>query len=94
MEITISEMTLDDVVSVENTLLKDFDDFWSVQTLKEDLSTSLSKYLVAKKLNDVVRICGNKNYFRYCRNYEHCNEKKYAKYWYRLTFTNRGNKIL
>ena len=66
MEITISEMTLDDVISIENTLLKDFDDFWSVQTLKEDLSTSLSKYFVAKKINDVVRICRNKKHFRYC----------------------------
>lgn len=66
MEITISEMTLDDAISIENTLLKDFDDFWSVQTLKEDLSTSLSKYFVAKKINDVVRICRIKNHFRYC----------------------------
>ena len=66
MEITISEMTLDDAISIENTLLKDFDDFWSVQTLKEDLSTSLSKYFVAKKINDVVRIYRIKNHFRYC----------------------------
>lgn len=73
MDITVSEMTIDDVVSIENILLKDFDDFWSVQTLKEDLSTSLSKYLVAKKSNEVIRLCWNKNYYRYCRNYEYCN---------------------
>ena len=54
----ISEMTLLDLETIHDILISDFDDFWSVSTLKSELQNSNSKYIVAKLDNDIVGFGG------------------------------------
>ena len=54
----ISEMTLLDLETIHDILISDFDDFWSVSTLKNELQNSNSKYIVAKLDNDIVGFGG------------------------------------
>lgn len=54
----ISEMNLKDLEQIKNCLLTDFDDFWSYNTLKQDLQSNMSKYFVAKKNNKIVGFAG------------------------------------
>jgi [ribosomal protein S18]-alanine N-acetyltransferase len=54
----ISEMTLLDLETIQDILISDFDDFWSVSTLKGELQNSNSKYIVAKLDNDIVGFGG------------------------------------
>lgn len=54
----ISEMTLLDLETIQDILISDFDDFWSVSTLKSELQNSNSKYIVAKLDNDIVGFGG------------------------------------
>lgn len=50
----ISDMTLDDLKSIKDILISDFDDFWSYNTLKEELECSSSFFKVAKTNNDEI----------------------------------------
>ena len=52
-KIEISKMSLKDFEKIKDSLVTDFDDFWNVNTLKEELSNQNSYYLVAK-INDVI----------------------------------------
>ena len=54
----LSEMTLLDLETIQDILISDFDDFWSVSTLKGELQNSNSKYIVAKLDNDIVGFGG------------------------------------
>ena len=54
----ISEMTLLDLETIHDIIISDFDDFWSVSTLKSELQNSNSKYIVAKLDNDIVGFGG------------------------------------
>lgn len=56
--IEISNMTLLDLESISHTLESDFDDFWNVTTLKNELLNPNSKYIVAKLNNIVVGFAG------------------------------------
>ena len=52
MEIT--EMTLEDLEQMKNTLYSDFDNFWSYNVLKQELVNDKTKYIIAKEKNEVV----------------------------------------
>ena len=54
----ISEMTLLDLETIQNILISDFDDFWSVSTLKSEIQNPNSKYILAKIDNDIVGFGG------------------------------------
>ena len=58
--IKISEMSLSDLEDIQNNLTTDFDDFWSYETLKQELLSSSSKYIVAKKENQIIGFGGLK----------------------------------
>ena len=58
--IQISKMTLDDFNKIKDVLISDFDDFWNVNTLKEELINENSYYLVAKIENQIVGFAGIK----------------------------------
>ena len=56
MEIT--EMTLDDLELMKNTLYSDFDNFWSYNILKQELENEKTTYVVAKENNEIVGFAG------------------------------------
>ena len=56
--IEISNMTLLDLECVSDILQSDFDDFWNVTTLKNELLNPNSKYIVAKLNNIIVGFAG------------------------------------
>ena len=56
MEIT--EMTLDDLEQMKNTLYSDFDNFWSYNILKQELENENTTYIIAKEKNEVVGFAG------------------------------------
>ncbi|MDO5556373.1 MAG: ribosomal protein S18-alanine N-acetyltransferase [Clostridia bacterium] len=56
--IQISKMTILDLESISNTLLSDFDDFWTISIFKSELQNPNSKYLVAKLNNQIVGFGG------------------------------------
>lgn len=57
-EIKISEMTLSDLNEISNILTTDFDDFWNASTLESELKNPFSKYIVAKKENEIIGFAG------------------------------------
>ena len=61
MEISISNMTFGYLVNLKNFLQSDFDEFWSYDILLSELSSSNSRYIVAKnKDNTIVGFAGIK----------------------------------
>lgn len=56
MEIT--EMTLNDLEQMKDTLYSDFDNFWSYNVLKQELENDKTKYIIAKEKNKVVGFAG------------------------------------
>ena len=54
----INNMTLDDLNSISDILLSDFDDFWSYNVLKSELENENSKYLVIKNNNEIIGFAG------------------------------------
>lgn len=56
--IKIYDMTFVDLDSISSSLNSDFDDFWNIDTLKEELTNQNSKYIVAKKNDEVVGFGG------------------------------------
>ncbi len=54
----LSEMTLLDLETIQDILISDFDDFWSVNTLKSELQNPNSKYIVARFDNTIVGFGG------------------------------------
>lgn len=57
-DIKISEMTLFDLESIENILFSDFDDFWNINTFRNELLNPNSKYIVAKLNNTIIGFGG------------------------------------
>lgn len=49
----LSEMTLLDLKNIQDILFTDFDDFWSINVLKNELLNPDSTYIVAK-FNDII----------------------------------------
>lgn len=56
MEIT--EMTLDDLELMKDTLYSDFDNFWSYNVLKQELENENTTYIVAKEKNEIIAFAG------------------------------------
>lgn len=51
-------MTLSDLELIKNALVSDFDNFWNYNTFKNELLNPYSKYIVAKKNNEIVGFGG------------------------------------
>lgn len=60
MSVIIEEMKLSDLEKIKDILTTDFDDFWNKKVLEEELSSSSSKYIVAKNDNEIVGFAGLK----------------------------------
>lgn len=56
--VKIYNMTLSDLETIEDILLSDFDDFWNINTFKNELSNPNSKYIVAKIDDTIVGFAG------------------------------------
>lgn len=52
--ILINKMTNEDLEKIKDNLSKEFDDFWDYEILKEELNSRTSKYIVAKKSNNII----------------------------------------
>lgn len=52
-DIQVSEMTLEDLENIEKTLEKDFDNFWSNDTLRKEIESEICKVYVLKN-GDVI----------------------------------------
>ena len=61
MDLKIEKMTLDNLNSIKDILISDFDNFWTYETLKEELNSSTSKYFICKNQDLVLRFLWNKN---------------------------------
>ena len=67
IDITISKMQISDINKIKDCLLQDFDDFWSISVLNQELENKQnlnSNYFVAKTSED--EIVGFVRHFR-CR---------------------------
>ena len=58
--IEIKVMTLDDLKTIKEILISDFDEFWNYNIFKEELQSENSKYLVAKFNNEIIGFAGIK----------------------------------
>ena len=56
MDIKIFQMDEKDLEILKDILIRDFDEFWSFNTLKEELECTNSYYIVAKENNNIVSI--------------------------------------
>lgn len=56
--IKIEEMTLQDFEKIKDVLQTDFDEFWKPSILKSELESELSKYVVAKRNEEIVGFAG------------------------------------
>ena len=60
MDIAITTMTAQDVNQIAENFSENFDKFWSVNILQNDLTSSNSTYIVAKIQNTIVGFAGIK----------------------------------
>lgn len=51
MDLLINKMNLDDLNSIKDFLISDFDDFWNYNILKEELECKNSHFIVVKNEN-------------------------------------------
>ncbi len=56
--ILITEMTFNDFEKIKDVLQTEFDEFWKPSILKSELENKLSKYIVAKKNEEIVGFAG------------------------------------
>lgn len=66
MNLIVNKMTLDDLSSIKDILISDFDDFWSYDIFKEELMCDNSYFIVAKDKdndNEIVGFAGFKVVF-------------------------------
>ena len=52
--VEISIMTLDDLEKIKNLLTSEFDEFWNYTTLKEELCSPFSTYIIAKTQDGTI----------------------------------------
>ncbi|MBR3254688.1 MAG: ribosomal protein S18-alanine N-acetyltransferase [Clostridia bacterium] len=57
-KISINKMTLEDLNSIENILITDFDDFWNFNILKQEFLSDTTSLFVAKKEDEIVGFIG------------------------------------
>ena len=60
MDLKVEKMTLDDLNSIQNVLLTDFDNFWTYSTFMDELNSNNSHFVVAKNNNEIVGFAGLK----------------------------------
>lgn len=62
MDFKIEKMTISDLEQIKDVLEKDFDDFWKVNTLKEELLSNYSYFIAIKlsKTNEILGFAGFK----------------------------------
>ena len=62
MDFKIEKMTISDLEEIKDILEKDFDDFWKVNTLKEELLSNYSYFITIKldKTNEIIGFAGFK----------------------------------
>ena len=56
--IAILQMNISDLDKIAPILLTEFDDFWSVDVFERELLNPNSKYLVAKKEDEIIGFAG------------------------------------
>ena len=62
--ILLVPFTFSDLEQIKPFLFSDFDEFWNYDTLKEELKSELSKYIVLKNPdNSIIGFCGIKIIF-------------------------------
>ena len=54
MNLLISKMNLDDLNSIKDFLISDFDDFWTFNILKEELECKNSYFIIVKDENSQI----------------------------------------
>lgn len=77
--IKISEMNIDDLTIIKNNLLKDFDNFWTFDVLKNELECKNSLYFVAKLNNEILGFAGIKIILDECELMNIVTKKAYRK---------------
>lgn len=61
MDININKMNLEDLELIKDVLESEFDNFWSYNILKEEISSENSYFIVAKNTeNEIVGFAGTK----------------------------------
>lgn len=58
MNLEIYNMTISDLEKIQNSLLSDFDDFWTYSTFRSELENPNSFYFVAKLKDEIVGFGG------------------------------------
>ena len=58
--INIYDMTLEDIDSLKDSLIVDFDDFWTFDVLKSEILSNNSKYIVIKNDSEILGFAGIK----------------------------------
>ena len=66
MELEIAKMQLSDLEQIQDNLEKDFDDFWTVKILKEELENKTRFRFLLHSCKAKTRDC------RFCRNTKNC----------------------
>lgn len=56
--IEIEKMKLKDYEKIKDNLIEEFDDFWPPSILKSEIESSLSRYVVAKEVDNIVGFAG------------------------------------
>lgn len=56
--IEILDFTIDDLISLKDILLTDFDDFWNYSILKSEIENPRSHYIVAKQNKKILGFAG------------------------------------
>ena len=77
--IKIPEMNIDDLTIIKNNLLKDFDNFWTFDVLKNELECKNSLYFVAKLNNEILGFAGIKIILDECELMNIVTKKAYRK---------------
>lgn len=63
MAIKIEKMNLNHLKDLQEILISDFDDFWSFSTLKEELESKNSSYIIGKINDEIIGFAGLKIIF-------------------------------
>lgn len=63
MDLQFDKMTVHDFYAISDNLLSDFDDFWNPDTLKQEIESKNSYFLVAKYENEIIGFAGIKIIF-------------------------------
>lgn len=56
--IKIDKMTLSDLNKISEKLITEFDDFWNINILQNELKNPFSKYIIAKLEDEIVGFAG------------------------------------